>query len=139
LRTGPGRQPGLSQAKRTVQSRVPILFALNKNLQDARIQHTPRTAPEAHREVSPPRTGVPGLRRLLRNLGRAAVGSNQKGTERQRRDTYPNTYFGSNSTPCFFNNATNSSSKVIFLWCRSWFWIYRMTAGIIDLLTLNDP
>ena len=43
----------------------------------------------------------------------------QRNHERRRcgtlRFAYPKTYFGSNSIPCFFNNATNSASKSIFL------------------------
>src|SRR4249919_2446601 len=32
---------------------------------------------------------------------------------------HPKTNFVSNETPCFFNKATNSSSKLLFLWCTS--------------------
>jgi hypothetical protein len=37
--------------------------------------------------------------------------------ERRRCDTYPNAKFGSYCTPCFFNRASSSASKVIFAWC----------------------
>ena len=40
------------------------------------------------------------------HLMKSAVGAAQ---------VQPNTYFGSNAMPCFFNNAMNSSSKLIFL------------------------
>jgi hypothetical protein len=66
------------------------------------------------------------------------VGSDQKDTERQRRDTYPNTYFGSNSTPCFFNNATNSCSKRHLLVVPLLVLDIPDDRRTIDLLTLEN-
>ena len=71
-------------------------------------------------------------RRVAKLAHRETVGRQFINVERQRRDTYPNTYFGSNSTPCFFNNAINLSSSVVFSI------VPLVTAGTFDALTLND-
>ncbi len=65
---------------------------------------------------------VPRLRRSRFYIPRAQrlrAGLNHGAPTALRKDTndspYPKTYFGSNSIPCFFNSATNSASKSIFL------------------------
>jgi len=78
-RTPPSLQPARAKRNESCTDGLPT-FAVppTRIWEDARIQHAPRPAPEARCEVSPPRTGVPGLRCFLRNLGRVAVGRDQK-------------------------------------------------------------
>ena len=63
-------------------------------------------------EVSPPRKG---WEREEENASTVGATEPLIFSHAYSKTAHPNTNFGSYATPCFFNNATNSSAKFIFL------------------------
>ena len=50
---------------------------------------------------------------------------------------YPSANFGSNATPCFFQQRQEFLSEAYFLVVRFLICMYRITVGTTDALTLN--